>query len=440
VVDRQFGALMRQLRTERGLSFRALAARTLSSKSRLAEYESGRSLPPDDVAGRIDAALGAGGRLVALLSGARRTIMLSEGLEFSASWPRAVEVAAGLWRGDAEGRNLLRSAGFRADAFMMPAMRALTPAEEHPVGSGSRPVETPDVETVRRTTATLRALDNEFGGGAIREVAVRFLDSDVAPLLQCGLFDEPVGRALLSATAELTRVAGWAAYDVGMQGLAQRYLIQALRLAMGAADLPLAAEVLAAMSHQAAFLGTAAEAVDLARAAGRLAGDAGIPALAAEAAVSEAHGHAVARDEGACAVALDRAEKALDRADRSRDPAWIGYFDESYLAARFGHCFTALGRGDVAERFARRSLDMDERYVRGMQFNLALTANALLGQRSPQVDEAAVIGIRAVEMAEGLRSARSVDRIRQLADRLAPYCGVAEVDDFTERAQPLLAG
>jgi hypothetical protein len=105
-------------------------------------------------------------------------------------------------------------------------MRALTPAVEHPVGSGRRPVETPDVETVRRTTATLRTLDNEFGGGAIREIAVRFLDADVAPLLQDGHFGEPVGPALLSATAELTRVAGWAAYDVGLQGLAQRYLIQ----------------------------------------------------------------------------------------------------------------------------------------------------------------------------------------------------------------------
>ena len=108
--------------------------------------------------------------------------------------------------------------------------------------------------------------------------------------------------------AETTQLAGWASYDAGMHGLAQRYLIQALRLAAGAGDRALGAEILAAMSHQAAYLHASAEAVDLARAAGRAAAEAGIAAIQAESAVLEAQGHAVGGNEAACSAALSRAE------------------------------------------------------------------------------------------------------------------------------------
>ncbi|WP_442791570.1 hypothetical protein [Micromonospora sp. NBC_01813] len=42
-------------------------------------------------------------------------------------------------------------------------------------------------------------------------------------------------------------------------------------------------------------------------------------------------------------AALDRAERAFDRADNTSNPQWIGYFDEANLSAKFGHCFAALG-------------------------------------------------------------------------------------------------
>ena len=209
-------------------------------------------------------------------------------------------------------------------------------------------------------------------------------------------------------------MAAWASYDSGLHGLAQRYMVQALRFAASAGDRALGAEILAAMSHQAAYMRASGEAVDLARAAGRAATEAGVAAIQAESAVLEAQGHAVGGDEAACATALDRAETIFDRADRASDPQWIGYFDEAYLAAKFGHCFTALGRGDIAQRFATRSLDMDGRqYARGRQFNLALLAVA--HAQSGNVEEAARVGIQAVEAAEGLDSSRARDYLVDLA-------------------------
>ena len=61
----------------------------------------------------------------------------------------------------------------------------------------------------------------------------------------------------LRRAAELTRLAGWMAYDLEQHGLAQRYLIQALRLAREADDHALGGEILAGMSHQAVYIGRA---------------------------------------------------------------------------------------------------------------------------------------------------------------------------------------
>jgi hypothetical protein len=336
-------------------------------------------------------------------------------------------------------RHLLREVGFSAAAYMTPAMRWLTSAlDDRPSGDGERLVGEPDIEMIRRITGVYRTLDNQFGGGHVRESVVRFLDNEVAELLR-GRYDARTGRALLSAAAEATQLTGWATYDMGLNGLAQRYMIQALRMAAAAGDRGLGAEILAAMSHQAAYLHASEEAVDLARAAARAAADAGIAAIQAESAVLEAHGHAAGGDEAACAAALDRAERALDRADRTGDPQWLGYFDDAYLAAKFGHCFTALGRGDLAERFAVKSLEMDGRhYARGRQFNLALLAVAHAQAGDPE--QASAVGMQAIEAAEGLRSARAHDYLRDLANRLGSYVGLPAVQAFEDRLRPVLAG
>jgi hypothetical protein len=409
----------------------------------------GSKRPSVSVAALLDAALGADGRLSAMVyevsadspdssaSSYSYGSPLPPGLEFAPDWRHGVDVAAELWRGDMQRRDLLQGAGFSAAAFMAPAMRWLTsPLDERPSGGGERLVGEPDIDMVRQITGVYRTLDNQYGGGHVRESVVRFLDNEVAVLLR-GRYDAHTGKALLSAAAEATQLAGWATYDLGMNGLAQQYMVQALRLAAAAGDRALGAEILAAMSHQAAYMRAAAEAVDLARAAGRVAADAGVAAIQAESAVLEAQGYAAGGDEAACAVALDRAERALDRADRTSEPQWIGYFDEAYLAAKFGHCFTALGRGDLAERFAVRSLEMDGRhYARGRQFNLVLLAVAHAQAGDPE--QASVIGTQAAEAAEGLRSARARDYLKDLANRLAPHVGLPAVRTFEERVRSVL--
>ncbi|GAB7040433.1 hypothetical protein JCM9533A_42830 [Catenuloplanes niger JCM 9533] len=312
----------------------------------------------------------------------------------------------------------------------------MSPLDERPAGGGETLVGMPDVETVQQITATYRRLDNRFGGGHVREGIVRFLSDEVAVRIG-GKYDINTGRRLLSAAAEATQLAAWSSYDAGMHGLAQRYMIQALRLAAGAGDRALGAEILAAMSHQAAYNGAHVEAVDLARAAGRAAVEAGVAAIQAESAVLEAQGHAVGGDSVSCASALSRAEVIFDKADRASDPQWIGYFDEAYLAAKFGQCFAALGRGEIAQRFAARSLDMDGgEYARGRQFNLALSAiaHAQVGE----IEQSAHVGMQAAGAAEGLTSMRSRDYLLDIANRLSKHVGIPSVRDYMERVRPIV--
>ena len=327
---------------------------------------------------------------------------------------------------------MLRQVAFSSAGYTLPALRWFTaPASTTVTHSGSRSVGQPDIDTIREMTATYRRLDNQYGGGHARNTVARYLDQEVTPLLTDGRYDHTTGQRLLSATAELAQLAGWQAYDTAEHSIAQRYLVLALDLARAAGDTGLGTEIIAAMSHQATYLGHTNTGVDLARAAGKTARQAGVPVLVAEALVMEAHAHATARDQRACATALHRAEQALDQADRSTDPQWISYFDEAYLSAKFGHCFHTLGQSTHAERFAARSLQMDNRYVRGRAFNLALLASVHAQQGDP--DRACAIRAEALTVAKDLQSARAVRYLRDLQTQLAPHRRRPTVRQFAAR-------
>jgi hypothetical protein len=262
------------------------------------------------------------------------------------------------------------------------------------------------------------------------------LHDEVAPLLSNGRYSETIGRELFAAAAELTRLAGWMAYDLEQHGLAQRYLIQALRLAREADNHALGGEILAGMSHQAVYLGRADDALDLARAAHDGAVKAGLPALASESFIMQAHALAVDRDSAACGKALNAAERAFEHADATDTPQWLRYFDEAYMAAKFGHCFRELGQADKVEHFARRSLNMVDGYVRGRTFNVVLLANAHLQQQN--LDEACAIGNEALDLGSGLQSSRTIKYIRDLRSRMTKFSNEPVVSDFQSRAHEVL--
>lgn len=288
-----------------------------------------------------------------------------------------------------------------------------------------RSVGDPDVETVREMTNTFRRLDNKFGGGHSRSAATKFLASTVEPMINHGRYRSAVGSELFSVAAELHQLIGWMTYDVGQAGLGRKHLRFALRLCQEVGNDALAAEMLAGMSHQTAFLGAGEDATDLALAARQTAKRTGLATLRAEAAVMEAHGLAIQRDKTGCMAALREAEHAFGSRNDQELPAWLSYLDEAYLAAKFGHVFRDLGQPREAERFARRALEMSEGYERGRLFNTALLASTLADQG--KIDEACTTAASAVQMTDTVRSVRTVSYLVDIGQRLWPYRENADV-------------
>jgi len=361
---------------------------------------------------------------------------LDLGQEFAHTWREGVATVTALWRADLERRRFLLDSTFAIGVGSVGALRWLTfPDEGRPGGAGRRRVGMADIAAIREVTRSFGELDNRFGGGRVRSAVVKYLDTAVTPLLHDGSYGEAVGKELAVATAELTRLAGWMAYDLEQHGLAQRYLLQALRLAHGAGDHGLGSEILAGMSHQAIYIGQAAHALDLARAAQHSARRAGLHTMMASCHVQEAHAFAVLGDATRSRDALSEAESAFGRRRVQEEPEWLAYFDEAYLAAKFAHCFRDLGQGALAVQHARLSLEMNGRFVRGRMFNLSLLAAGLI-QRG-ELEEACTATAGALALASDLQSVRTRSYATDLRRRLEPFRTAGPVIALNRQAREL---
>lgn len=120
------------------------------------------------------------------------------------------------------------------------------------------------VDVIREAFAGFQEADVMRDVGHARQPLAEYLTSRVLPLLQDVDPHSEAGGALFAAASEQTYLLGWMAIDDDRQALAQRYLIQALRLSQESGDTALGAHVLAGMSDQARMLGYPREALQLA--------------------------------------------------------------------------------------------------------------------------------------------------------------------------------
>ncbi|MGI5356078.1 MFS transporter [Streptomyces sp. CA-252508] len=384
------------------------------------------------------------------------------GLAFPRDVGEAVRSATELYRLDLAGRRAggggiwqSLAGSFAVSAYATPASRWLiTPADSSversvpaaPDGTadgtaddgGAVRVGHSDVAKLREAAEDARRWDSKYGGGDWRSSMVpECLRVDAAPLL-LGSYSDEVGRALFGATAELTRLAGWMAFDTGQQEAAQRYYIQALRLARAAADVPLGGYVLASMSLQATYRGFADEGVDLAQAA--LERNRGLATARTMSffRLVEARAHAKAGDAAAAGAALRAAEGWLERSrEGDPDPSWLGFYSYDRFCADAAECYRDLKAPRQVRRFTEQALSRPtEEYVRSHGLRLIVSAVAEL--ESGNLDAACAAGTRAVEVAGRISSARTTEYVRDLLHRLEPYGDEPRVAELRERARPLL--
>jgi transcriptional regulator with XRE-family HTH domain len=357
------------------------------------------------------------------------------GLHFAPTVLGAIEQVCELWRSDVGRRDFLTGSTVAASALVEPSRDWLITRPDQAVArNGGARVGMSDVEAVKATTQALTDLDHRFGSGHVRPVVVHYLNSVVSGLL-AGTYRDQVGRELFGAVARLTELAGYMAVDTGQPGLAQRYYIQALRLAQAAGDRGYGGYILAAsMSHLAASLGNPREIAQLARAAQEGARGQVTPTAEAMFYAAEARGHALLGDARTFATVANLAVESMEQSRPDDDPPWIAHFDHAYLADELAHCHRDLGQAAPAARRAEEALAAHpETRTRRRAIDLLLLADAQVQQR--EVEEGCNTGTRAVALLSGLRSNRGAEYLDDFRRRLEPYATEPVVREFSARLE-----
>ncbi|WP_062217017.1 hypothetical protein [Streptomyces sp. NBRC 109706] len=428
---------------ERALDFRY----DKTSVARWIRGQQPRGRAPELIAEALGRKLGRPVTVDEIGMGATRQLTSSVGLHFAAGLGECLEQAAELWRGDV-GRNEGAADGAAhpyapggsqvAPAALVEPSRdwLITPPDAEVARSSGPRVGEADVAAVVSTTAALVDLDRRWGSGHVRPLVVHYLNGTVAGLL-AGSYREATGRELFAAAARLTELAGYMAVDSGLPGLAQRYYIQALRLAQASGDRGFGGYVLAAgMSHLAAELGNPREVIQLARAAqegtrGRVPARAESLFLAAE-----ARGHAQLGDREGCRRAASDALAAHERAGgEGEEPAWISHFDTAYLADELAHCHRDLGQGRAAQRRAAEALAAHpEKRTRRRAIGMLIMATGQL--QEGDLEHACHTANEAGGLLGGLRSGRGAEYFGDFRARLEPHRDHQLVRDFVGRWSP----
>ncbi|MCZ1008456.1 hypothetical protein [Streptomyces lydicus] len=339
---------------------------------------------------------------------------------------------------DISRRSLLGAVPFVASALMDPQRQWLlwlledeqAPHLASVAGGGP-------VEQVEAMTAMFDLMDNRFGGGNVRPSIVGYLSTQLAPMLQQWNLPAHQRRSLYVYAAKLAAMAGWCSYDTAEYGLAERYMIQGLRLCAEGGDRVLGGQILAGMSHLATSLGNPAEGVALARVGIATAKSAGSPLGLMRLHAMAARGYAMLDDSRQATASLVAAGAALEHSHGpAEESLWVRYLDHHYLNAEAALVHRDLGEASEAERLAAASVEANSDRRRRQAISSSVLATALLQQ--DRLDEAVGTASSALGLLSGVHSERSVQALRDFRTRLTLRRHEAIVRDFERKARPIL--
>ncbi|MCH6162612.1 hypothetical protein [Streptomyces marispadix] len=400
-------------------------------KRRIASWENGHSVPDDFYGPLVCEALGKSPVELGLGHLLTQDAQLLD-VRYPPSPEDAFRSVDQLWRADLHGYEPLLLSEASQPAWSEASLRWLVaPEPSFPASppKGHLRVGLTDVDAIKSTSDMFAEMDDRFGGDHGRQAVIQYLSRDVAPLLT-GQYTEAVGRALFSTVAESTLLAAWMSYDTCHHGLAQRYFLQALRLAQDGDDRRLAGSILSAMSHQATFIGNFTEAATLARAARMGISGVATPTLMAQFHAMEARALARSGDARGCETALAEAARLLESVNNDDEPEWITYFDQAELAAEAAHCFRDIGKAQKAVSQAENA--MSGSHVRSDFFATMVLADAHLA--AGNAEEACTIALDALDMGTQLKSKRCAGYLAEFRTNLRQLGNAAPVRDFHEQA------
>ncbi|MGI5426065.1 hypothetical protein [Streptomyces sp. CA-179760] len=325
-------------------------------------------------------------------------------------------------------------------AFMTSGGATVAAASLGPVGlsldaaAAQRPVRragSSDAGALEEAVRRIRLLDDRHGADGLYRRAAAPLRAAYA-LLDAGATRRTTADRLYSGAGELAISVGWLAHDSGRFDDARSHYAEALATARMTGDPGLEAHAFCNTAFLARDAGRPREAVRAAQAAQRVARPVASPRLMSLLALREAGGWAGLADRVGCEQALARAQTLFDRGTSEADPEWMSFYGEAELEGLEAQCWSTLGDWRRAARHARRAADLqDPHFTRNIALYTAELADDLA--RGGRPDEAAVAGMKVLDLLEEVQSSRIQTMLAATARVLLPHRRASGVSAFLER-------
>jgi hypothetical protein len=421
-----FGLALRQLRTQAGLSLRALGQAAHYDYSRLSRVENGEHLIDPALVPALDTAVGAGGLLIMLRSLAQD--------EQSAPGPTALP-RAGFCIDDGDSVMLeMRTPDGRIVRVSL-SRREFT----HLLATGALrtvlPAGVADLDQAERVSKVLqqpRRIDLQVLDYFRALLAEHFTaDKMLGPrqllgpvLAQIEVLDglrrhtrPGTTEPLLRLLAHYSEFAGWLRQDAGDATAAMYWSDRAGQWAQAVGDYQMVAYMLVRKSNIALLDDDATNVVELAAAARKVPGPIS-PKLLALASQQEARGWALHGDADHFRTDLDTAADLLSRHPNDVDdnaPVYLHHYDLSTLEEQSASCYRACGQAEAAVVILERQIAATPEHLhRDQGHQMAKLANTVLATSQPDPDRAADLGLRCVATARQTGSARIAKELHTL--------------------------
>ncbi|MFI9041800.1 transcriptional regulator [Streptomyces sp. NPDC053726] len=334
----------------------------------------------------------------------------AESLEYR-DVPHAVCMLSQLWVLDSMRRRSVVKSAFSASVFGPASREALVmPADAVIGGRGPHKVTAADIDLLDEQTWLYGRLDSQHGGGKFRGVFASMMDTHATQMLN-GSFSARTGRRLYGSVVDAVLAMASMAYDDQLPGLAQRYDLQAMRLAQAIGD---RARITRVHIHQARLAATQGGQEDvLAHARSAVLAAEGSPALVrAYASVTEARAWALIGRPDHVVAAVKRAREFFSRAQGGTGPAWLEWFDRRELEGQAAWAFAVAELPEQGVQALKEASAVPSDRTRDT-VELLIT-EAKLARLRGDVSEHGVLARRASRLSQHLMSRRLAERLSRL--------------------------
>ena len=347
-------------------------------------------------------------------------------------------------------RQFLAAAGAIAAGGATDGVSRLFPSPASPMRAVPARVGATEVAQVRAATASLRALDYQYGHGTSLDAA-RGLAGWAHGMLSSG-HSKDTARELRIALADLHVLIAWGFSDSGRPTGARRHHVQALALAREADEPGMVGTILGDAARVSVYNGDPREGIRLAG-FGLLAteGDGIPPAVRAGLHLEGAWARACLADERGVREALSRAADDLARSDPTAVPPWASTATRllnhpgTYIGRR-GQVYLALALTPAFGRYAGNAVEDAETAIAGYDGRRTRTghvldrmslAGALL--RAGERDRGVSAANQVLDQAAALGSNEITKQLADISAAARAHAGHRDADDLRAHIAALTA-